>query len=303
MIAVRIAPMIGQHRCHDVARRQREQRCLHHALEIGLSETLRAVGGRCHVVLACGGNGRAVDEPERIEASGADRVTAIRRVEQVLNLALQDRILIRLQVVSRVVRCEHVPRPVLQRQASPQSSQVLRRRVLLIPGLDRKTHVSSIPGEGCVRIRPRRKQRAQIGRDEGIGDRNCRQGAELREAAAAAGEHVGVDIQHLAVDGDLRRERIVDLAEHRLPLQWILDDGLGSDGHSHVTGENGITVRGRTPIVLRARLREQRSVIVEPQVERILDRRGGAVAAEQCIHGRLAGQVGRRRHERPLSDE
>ena len=63
-------------------------------------------------------------------------------------------------------------------------------------------------------------------------------------------------------------------------------------------------VVGRRPlVVLGAGLREQRAIVVEAEVQRVGDRRGGAVAREQAVDGRLVRQVGRRRHERALADE
>ncbi len=201
-----------------------------------------------------------------------------------------------------VVGCKHIPGPARERQIAAQAAEVLRGRVLLIPRLERHADVAAVPGERRAGLRPRREQRAQVVRDERIRHRDRGQVAELRQAVARVRGDRRVDVENLPV----RRHRpdlVVELAEHRLAIERILHVEPFLHRHAHVAGDDPVVVRRRSLVVLRARLREQRAIVVEPEVQRIGDGRGGTVAREQIVDGRLVRQVRRCRHERALTDE
>ncbi len=270
----------AQHRQLDFARWQAEDIALYDALEIRLRQHFGAFRSRRHVGTALWRDRTAVGQAERIESASADRRAAIGRVQQILYLALQHGVVVRLQMIGVVVRAINIPGPALERQRALHANQVLRRVVVLVPGLGRQPDVAAVPGEARVRVGTRRQQGAQIRRDERIGDGDARQRTKLREAATAAGLHLGVHMHELPIHRHAVRELIVELGVDGRAVQRVLNHRLRPDRHAHVAGDERIAIVCRTAIVACACLREQGAVIVEAEIERVAHRPGHPISLQ-----------------------
>ena len=260
------------------------------------------MGGGGHVALAGRGDVRAVRQAEGIKPAGAQGPAAVRRVQQVLDLALQHGIVVGLVVVGLVVVGIDVPGPVTIAHIALQPAEELAGDIVLVPGLVGQAHIAAVPEEGGRRVRARGQKGGQVRRNERVGHRNGGQVLQLGQALAAAGGDGGVHIEHLAIGGDVRRQLIVELGIERGPVEGVLDDGLRSDGHADIAADDGIAAAGRALVVDGPGLGEQGTVVVEAEVQGPRHGGGDAIAGEQAGHRRLGRQVGGGGHEGPLTD-
>ena len=122
-----VVAAIQRQREAQIARGHGEQSTGQARFEDGLRELRVIVRLDLEIGATRGGDAGRIGEAERIEAAGADRRAAIGCVQQVAHARIQDRLVLRLDDVSGVVRTVDVPAPVLERQLAADSEDVLPR--------------------------------------------------------------------------------------------------------------------------------------------------------------------------------